>query len=230
MPGSRWKHIAVGLIAGGLQAGLSAGCSADPPDEFSGPAATPTPTNPSGVAYPTDNIGTRPRSGRVRGQRIANLAFNGYEGSDRARGLTSISLARYYDPRAERIKLLWIQGIASWCSICRGEASALLPMQDTLKSRGVAVLVVMVNGDTNGLGPSLPELDRWLVRYPMTFDSALDVRGQQLGPLGLSGVPFNVLVDPRTMELLYAGSGAPQSIDTFAQVGLDFVSKAEPSY
>ena len=67
--------------------------------EAVGAADSAPDTNPDGVPYPTDNIGTSPRLGTRRGNRMQNFKFLGYPNGDKSQGLQPISLAQFYDPK-----------------------------------------------------------------------------------------------------------------------------------
>lgn len=186
-------------------------------------------TNPDGAAYPTDHIGPTARKGTLRGDRMPNLSFRAYLGGDRTK-LETRSLADFYDPETKRIKLIHLVAVAYWCSICRGEMKEIAPLQEKLREAGVVQLAVLISGAVNGVGPSLAEFDDWHTAYGLQYDFGFDVRGTQLSAMGFSGVPWNALIDPRSMELLAATVGAPLSVQAYVDAGLEFVSKYPSSY
>lgn len=209
---------------------LGCSSSATAPEEYTEPQLPAVAANPEGVPYPTDSIGVVARRTGRKGDRIPNFTFSGYPASDRASGLKTIALANYYDPKASHHRILHLIGVASWCPICRGEAEDLKKVQAELPARGVVTLMVMLNGNTNGYGPSVDEVGTWMTRYDTRFDFGIDVRARKLGTMGVNGVPWNVLVDTRTMEILFAGAGAPSDVLSFVDAGLDVVKKIPPSY
>lgn len=200
-----------------------------PPEELPRDVPAAQLANPDGVAYPTDHIGPAARRGSIPGDRIPNFSFRAYLGGDRSK-LQTRSMADFYDPTAKRHRLIHFVAIAYWCSICRGETKEISPIEAKLRSDGVVQIAVLINGASNGLGPSLTEFNDWAATYKPSYDLGFDVRGTQLSAMGFSGVPWNALIDPRTMELLVAVSGAPQNVATFIEAGLEFVAKADPSY
>lgn len=214
------------LAAGALA--LTLGCSSAADEEL--PLAMPdsTKVSPSGAAYPEDFLGTRKRVGTTRGDRIANLAFRGYRGGTPGE-LVTLSLADYYEPDANEPRALYIFAAASWCAICARVASQLEQRAAELEQQGARILVLLVNGESQGTGPSLTELDRWAARHPMGLDLGVDVRATTLGAYGLQGVPFNLLIDPRSMEILDAQVGEA-TVERYVGAGLKFTADNPPSY
>ena len=51
-------------------------------------------TNPEGIPYPSDNIGTNPRLGDRAGNKMRNYKFLGYPDGDMSQGLQPISMAK----------------------------------------------------------------------------------------------------------------------------------------
>ncbi len=191
------------------------------------PAAAPE--NPSGAAYPSDHVGTRQRQNTSAGDRIANLSFRGYRGGVAQAELQTLSLADYYDPDATRHRALYVFAAASWCAICKRVATELERRGTELEARGVRILVVLVNGREPSQGPSLDDLDAFAALHPMKLDLGVDVRATALGAYGLQGVPFNMLIDTRSMEILDESVGEPD-LDRYVAAGLDYVEKNPPAY
>jgi hypothetical protein len=182
-------------------------------------------TNPEGLAYPTDHLGAEARTASTPGDRIPNLSFQAYVDSNESAGLQTVSLADYYDPYGKRLKLLHVMAAAVWCTICRGQTQDMEKQWDTLHAQGLETVQLIVNGSARGTGPSLVELGQWVTSHGTSFTVGIDSLGRRLGELtSLDAVPWNALVDPRTMEIIYAGSGAPQEFADFAKAGLDWVS------
>jgi len=207
------------------------GCSSDdappdPPDpEVPGRAA-----NPDGVAYPTDNLGGSERASTHPGQRIPNFTFQAYVDGDRSRGLQTVSLADFFDPEQKRHKVLDIQISQVWCSICSAETQSTSQVITELKADGAVFLQVMTSGSDASRGPSMGEFDSWVDRHAMTYTLALDVRGRRMGTLGVSTVPWDILVDTRTMEILDSSAGAPTDVERYVRDGISWVNSHPPSY
>src|SRR5262249_32073966 len=92
-----------------------------------GNASAAPDVNPDGVPYPTDSIGTQPRSGDHPGNRIANFKFLGYPNADESQGLQPLSLAQFYDPTGNTYRILHIQAAGVWCTACQAETSVVVP-------------------------------------------------------------------------------------------------------
>lgn len=230
----RPAHLLLRSIAS-LAVVASIACSSSSADEFSDPDVPARNANPQGVAYPTDNVGWTARANaKLPGKRIPNLTFQGYLDSNRSAGLKVVSLADFYDPKAEKYKALHLQVAATWCPNCRSQARDTVAKRDGLVARGAALVEIIVAGNTHGAGPSLGEVDSWIDEHKTNFTVLIDVRAKRLGPFAGGGaefpVPFNVLIDPRTMEILRIDSGYPDDANKYVGAALDFVATTPPSY
>ena len=90
----------------------------------------------------------------------------------------------------------------------------------------------MVSGATAGQGPSLSEVDGWITGHKANFPTAIDVAGRRFGSLGVqpNAVPYDLLIDTRTMEILDSSVGAPVDVGQYALAALKFVESSPPSY
>lgn len=217
-------------------AGAVASCSAakDSPPEFDDREVPGRDANPDGVPYPTDNLGGGERAGGRPGQRIPNLTFQAYVDGDRAAGLQTLSLADFFDPTQKRFKIIDLQVAATWCSVCSSVVTATIPVKAKLAAEGVVFLEVIVAGNSPTAGPSVGEVDAWLTRHDSNYTTAIDVRARRLGAIGIDPtlVPYDLLIDTRTMEILDSSVGAPQAFDIegYVRDGLKYVATHEPSY
>lgn len=188
-------------------------------------------SNAEGVAYPTDHLGGNPRAGSRRGDRIPNFAFQGYPDSNRAAGIRTISLADYYDPGQKRGKVLHLMEAAYWCSICDSQTREMAAAKEAVTADGVVIVQAIMNGARPNVGPTLLEVDKWMDRFPTWFTVVIDDRAKRVGSISeVDGVPWNALVDLRTMEILFAGVGRPVSYPSFAKAGVEWVDGHPPSY
>lgn len=198
---------------------------------FADPSVTGRDTNAEGLAYPTDHLGGTSRIGAQRGDRIPNFSFQGYVDSNRTGGLHTISLADYYDPWQKHGKVLHIMEAASWCIICDGQTREMTAAKDAMAAQGVVIVQAIMNGAKAGTGPTLLELDQWMDRYPTWFTVVVDDRAKRLSSVASVGaVPWNALIDLRTMEVLFASVGRPYVYEQFVKAGIDWVDKHPPSY
>jgi thiol-disulfide isomerase/thioredoxin len=188
-------------------------------------AASAPDTNPDGVAYPTDNIGTNARSGNRAGNRIANYKFVGYPDGDPSKGLQPISLANYFDPTGTKVKLIHIQASGSWCPHCVKELEAVSPIKDKLDERKVVWIVSLAEGPTPGTPSKVSDLDKWLDSYKPPFTHVLDSGNKNLGPFyDAAALPWNASISAKTMEILSSGTGA---IETSSGILADIDEKLE---
>jgi hypothetical protein len=214
-----------------LLCSLSVGCAKDdaPPDAPD-PDVPGHDANPDGIPYPTDSLGGLERATGHPGQRIPNFTFQAYVNGDRSKGLQTISLADFYDPQQKRFKVLDIQISQVWCAICSAETTATSEVIADLKPEGAVLLQVLTSGSDASRGPSLGEVDDWVDRHGMTYTLAIDVRSRRMSSLGVNTVPWDILIDTRTMEILDSSAGAPTDVETYVRDGLRWVADHPPSY
>jgi hypothetical protein len=182
------------------------------------------------VPYPTDSLGGIERASNRPGQRIPNFTFQAYVNGDRAKGLQTVSLADYLDPEQKRHKVLDIQISQVWCSICSVETETTSQIIGELTAEGAVFLQVMTSGSDASRGPALEEVDAWVDRHKMTYTLAIDVRSRRMAGIGVSTVPWDILVDTRTMEILDSSAGAPADVERYVREGLEWVATHPPSY
>lgn len=212
----------------------SCAASKKAPEELDDPDVAARTTNPDGVPYPTDRIGGAERASGRAGDRIPNFTFQAYVDGDRAAGLKTVSLADYYDPTGKRAKILDLQVSAIWCAVCSSVTEATVPVKEKLRAEGGVVLEVIVAGASPSAGPAPSEVESWLVRHQSNVTTAFDVRGRRLRGIGIdpNAVPYDILIDLRTMEILDSSVGAPLNFDVakYVREGLQFVATHGPSY
>jgi hypothetical protein len=206
-------------------------CKGDP-EEFDDPDVPGRSTNPDGVPYPTDSLGSAKRVGKIPGDRIPNLTFQAYVDGDVSKGLAVVSLADFYDPNQTRNKVLHIEGAATWCEICASEADATTTAKAFMNGKGVVYLEVIVSGPTQQRGPSLGDVTGWMSAHKSNFSTAIDVRARRMSGIGVDGtvMPWDILIDTRTMEILDSSGGAPADIVDYDSQFVDFVNTHPPSY
>ena len=172
-------------------------------------AASAPDTNPQGVAYPTDHIGTNARSGNSSGDRIKNFKFMGYPNGDVSKGLQPVSLANFFDPTESTYKLIHIQASGSWCPHCVNEIKAVSTIKSDLDQRKVVWLVSLAEGPYLGQPSTQADLDQWLQSYKPPYTHLLDPGNRNLGPFyNDAALPWNANIRAKTMEIVTAGVGA----------------------
>ena len=186
--------------------------------EGQGAAAAAPDTNPEGIPYPTDNIGTIARSGSGKtaraGNRITNYKFLGYPNGDKSQGLQPMSLASFFDPSGTKYRILHLQAAGVWCTACQAETEVVVPMKADLEAEKVVWVVSIAEGKTAGT-PSKPEdVDFWMNQWKSTYTHLLDPNNANLGRFyDRAALPWNANIDARTMEILTSGTGAITSRD-----------------
>jgi hypothetical protein len=169
-------------------------------------------TNPEGVPYPNDNIGTVARKGLNPGNRIANFKFLGYPDAKPANGLQPLSLAQYFDPSGNKYRIIHIQAAGVWCTACQVETEAVVPMKADLEAKKAVWLVSLAEGPTPGTASKQKDLDGWIAEFKSPYTHWLDPNNANLGPFyDRTALPWNANIDARTMEILTAGTGAMTS-------------------
>jgi hypothetical protein len=111
-----------------------------------------------------------------------------------------------------------------WCGPCNGEAKSLLNDKfATYHPCGGGFLYQLAEGVMQGSPITEPLLETWAsmykVPYPITMDNS-----RALSPFYTSGFPAGVIVDTRTMKIVYAIDGVPD--DTFWQTYESLLDKA----
>ena len=167
-----------------------------------------TEVNPYGKAYPTQNLGYQARAGKRAGNIIRNYKFLGYRDGDPAKGQQVISLADLYDPDMKTNKLIHFSAGAIWCPPCNEEAKALVPLVAGLKTKKVVIIQALIEGAARGTGSTLGDLDIWQQRHKINYTLFVDPEQQNLGQFfDSAAIPWNALIDARSMELLTSGVG-----------------------
>jgi hypothetical protein len=174
-----------------------------------GAADTAPDTNPDGIPYPTDRIGTLERKGSKPGNRIQNFKFLGYPDANGAGGLQAISLAQFFDPSGERYKIIHIQASGVWCTACQAETKVVVPMKAELEAKKAVWLVSLAEGATPGVPSKQKDLDGWIAEFKSPYTHWLDPGNKNLGPFyDRTALPWNANIDATTMEILTSGTGA----------------------
>jgi hypothetical protein len=175
--------------------------------------------------YPTENLGWTPRSGSTPGSVIANLTFSAMRPSSTTQ--TSISLKDFYDPEASQYDIVALLGVSLWSSPDRAMAEAF----DGAIPR-VAVVFVVGEGSSPGTPAAWNNVGQWRTQYATSWAfNALDSDFMQLGPaFDQAAVPLVLLVDVRTMEIVYSQLGAQLDPGPFLAAEADKVRSRPPSY
>ncbi len=213
-------------------AGLWASCSGDAGAPLPYTASPDASLSVSGVDidggsgidagdYPTANIGGRPRTTTQAGQIFPDLTFQGVRSAATMDTLTTVSMAEYYDPTGVHYDLLHVIGIFMWCPHCNNETSNLSTIATWQADHRVAVVQIAME-NSSGASPGLSDLQTWVSKYNLNFPVLMDGQGAELGQyFSVSNVPLNIVVNPRTMEVLAVDVGEVGDCQAYEQGFLD---------
>ncbi|PKN36218.1 MAG: hypothetical protein CVU63_17355 [Deltaproteobacteria bacterium HGW-Deltaproteobacteria-20] len=184
--------------------------------------------NPDGIAYPTDDWGARPRNGTTPGQRLPNFSFQGYPDSKQDDGLQVVSFADFYDPSQQRHKVMYLVAVVAWCPHCQAETRAIAANSSAFRANGVQVVQTVMEGAERGRPLSLVDVDEWVDTMGTDFTVLIDVNAKRLGSVAdIEGVPWNALVDTRSMEVLAVTVGELVDVPGYVDLGLTWVATHE---
>lgn len=175
-------------------------------------AASAPDKNPEGVPYPTDNLGTNPRSGNTPGSKLLNYKFLGYPDGDMSGGLKPVSMASFFDPSGTKYKLIHVQASGTWCVYCQEETKVVTPLRAKLAERKVVWLITLAEGPTPGTPSTTKDLDKWMAQFKAPYTHMLDPGNKNFGPFyDAAALPWNANIDARSMEILSSAVGAATS-------------------
>jgi hypothetical protein len=182
-----------------------------PPPPASDGGAPPPPATDSAPPPPADtapppSTGEYPSGpyGLSVGSVAPNVSLNGYRLGTGAYG--PIKMSEYYDPTGARgIRGLLVTVSAAWCGPCREEAQDLVDMFPTYKARGGRFLTAMIENSSRAPATQ-STVDSWISFAGTNFDIVADPSAQLLK--SGAGLPFNFVVDPRTMKVTKSWSGS----------------------
>jgi hypothetical protein len=178
--------------------------------------------NSYGAAYPTQNLGIIARSGNKAGNIMKNFKFRGYPTKPGdvipiPNELKDVKLSDYYDPElrnmnaaGEPYRVLHITVSSVWCTPCQEEAKEIVAKMAELDAKGVLFMTAIADGPIQGRGAEPLDLDGWVRKHKANYTHVLDPSLKNFGGFfDAAAVPFNADIDLRSMEILYAGTGAP---------------------
>jgi hypothetical protein len=230
---SRWVPVLGGLLAGTTLLGVTLAtpsCSSEEVDcAFDDAQVTGRAVNPEGAAYPPGPYGVTPRLGSAPGQVLPNFTFRGFVDGNLDNGIHTVSMADLHDPEGRRNKVLHLMEAAMWCPVCSGQTSEMAVMEPILRSEGLVVVQAVLDGPSRGVGPDRCDLASWVETRELRFTVVFDVGARRVGPIAeLEAVPWNALIDTRTMEVLDVMEGAPNDYEAYVRSALDWV-EANPA-
>ena len=173
--------------------------------------------NPDNVPYPTVNIGGRPRTPGQPGQIFPNLTLQGVRSAATMETPAVVSMAEYFDPTGARYDLLHVIGVFFWCPHCNNETNNLSTIPTWQADHRVAVVQIAMLGYGNS-APAWSELQKWVSDHQVNYPVLVDGQGAQLGQyFSIKYVPLNIVVNPRTMEILAVDVGEISDCQAYEQ-------------
>lgn len=192
---------------------------ADEPVDASDEAAPPPPGD-GGAPAPPSAYPSGPYGFGV-GAIYPDVSFSGYVAAKAP--WTTVATRDFYDPAGKRgLKAVLIVVSAAWCGPCRDEAKDLPTLNAKYAPQGVRFLEIVVQ-DTDGSGATQSTIDAWIAYAGLDTDVVADADEKSL-PKASTGLPFNLLVDARTMKVVQSWSGADPGATSIPAVD-DFLAK-----
>ena len=236
----------IGIVGVGLLTVACGGRFEQTVDGVARPTGASCATNPNGVCYPTEDIGTGVRSGAVPGSRMTNLAFVGFKARTVMQPLDastteSVTLADYYDPDGSLgSSIIVILENGMWCPPSNTEADFFSGADYTsentgsaswareLAPLGVVVIETLFQGPQFGVAATLDDLRTWVTRHNNDYTTVLD------GELSLGALwqkaefPVQIVLDARSMEILEVTTAFETAYDTHLKTWVDWTKTNPP--
>jgi len=118
--------------------------------------------------------------------------------------------AELYGAGTPKPKALAIDIGSVWCGPCNQEAKTVLPpLYLKYKPLGGEFLLQLGDGADGGVPATPKDLFNWTKKYKVNFPATIDP-DYKLGELFAANAwPANVIIDTRTMKIVYAVAGVP---------------------
>ena len=86
-----------------------------------------------------------------------------------------------------------------------------------------------MQGADRGRPLTLADVDQWVAQMGTAFTVVIDVDARRLSTVAdIVGVPWNALIDTRSMEVLDVTVGEVTDVQAYVQGGVDWVDGHEP--
>ena len=213
-------------LAFAMAALLAAGCSDDgntqvKPDmtasDFTTSGGGDTGAGCGTGIYPCGPYGTG------MGDVVQNLEFSGFfdakhlckKHKDEAMDTTTVRKLSFKDYflgdstcPTNRAKVLWVMVSAGWCGPCKYEVSTTQGWYSTgsVDDR-IAVLNILFE-DEKSLPTTATFLKKWIADYKLTLPVLMDPSFKLGAFFDRKAVPFNMLIDTKTMKVVHRKTGA----------------------
>ena len=193
-----------------------------PPTDTGAPHDTFVPDDPPTIVdgYPAGPFGLK------RGQVFPNLTLHGYR--DGTGAWTDIALKDYFDPDGSHgINGIYLTVSAPWCAGCVAEAHGFPALyRDKYRPEGARLITALVQ-DGASKPATQKTVDAWISAYAINYDVVADpdLTTVRMDPSssGSLSLPYNYVIDPRTMRITQINAGPIFTGGTI--VGLDDLLK-----
>lgn len=216
------KTSVLALVGLASIASFVVGCTEDtkvPDFSEKGQEALPVEEQPLAYAPGPYGIG--------KGSTIPNLKFYGlHDPTEYPAGtvptLEPLELAEFYNPDGNgtfpldseyrpgepKPTVLWIDVSAQWCGPCQQESAEVLPV-DYAKyhDRGLEIVLELIE-DNNGANALAKNLWQWTTKYKTAWPAVIDPQRQVDSFFLAYAYPTNILIDTKTMKIVYVIAGA----------------------
>ena len=108
---------------------------------------------------------------------------------------------------------LLIISSATWCGVCQDEASDLPSMAATFAQKGVKVITLMIE-DSYGSPASVATASEWKDAFGLDSIAVVADPNFSFAGFGSVGLPLQIVVDPRTMQIVARDEGFSGSYAT----------------
>jgi hypothetical protein len=167
-------------------------------------------------------------SGVAPGNVLKGYLFEGYVDPSRGIGEArrkEINMCSFYDPTGEAVwgagspfeegspkpKAIMLNLSAVWCGPCKDEATNVLPPEYAKYGpEGLEVVMVLADTNTPGEAAGWKELNAWVTTFDVQYVAAIDTDRELANEFtGIGSYPVNMLIDPRTLQVVEAIQGVP---------------------
>lgn len=206
------------LISLTIAGALALGCSSDTEDPtvesgepHQGGGIEPGSAQPAGTGNPQYPAGPY---GYDVGTTIQNFKFVGFR-NPMAAGyvadadtIETIELSEFYNPDSSPDKpvALLINASARWCSVCQQEAKTSMTHYDHWNPKGVEFMTAIFEDDDSEPA-ELVDIEYWSERFGLAYPVVVDPELTLGVFFDRSASPFNMIIDTRTMQIVFAEEG-----------------------
>ncbi|HNS97936.1 MAG TPA: redoxin domain-containing protein [Polyangiaceae bacterium] len=152
--------------------------------------------------------------GRDVGSIIRNYKFSGFANPSEAEykatkdTIVTIRLSDYYNPDNDPNKpvALLLNASARWCTVCQKEAGDSKVHYPYWKEKRVEFITAIFEDD-DGEPADFSDIEYWGARFKLEYPLVLDPKLTLGAFFDKSASPFNMIIDTRTMKIVFADEG-----------------------